>query len=385
MQGPRASKKEEFQSVLDLINQVFRLSNLFAPTMGTEFPLLLCDENLDNMRIIVEDGKPVSNVNYYTTNISIEGATLKAASVGAVCTHPNYRGKNYATQLLDDVEARMKNHGVEVMLVSGSRDLYLRRNCVKVGGFYKGQLESKQTEIQDYLSLVEISSTNIDQAIRIFNQEPIKYKRTYEEFINLYQGATTHWSNLYYKSYLLIKREKAIAYIIVKFIIGENRAEIKEYAGDRSSVITGINKLIEMHELKECSLIVPQHDMMNTLLEEAGVSLQSQEQQGTIKVINYTSLMRSLRPYMKQYLPCDTVEELDFVEEDGQYMITTRDETLVIGSMDLLGQLIFGQRGQDGIVDALFNNELADKPKLKLVLSTVFPIPFPWTGNMNYI
>lgn len=210
MQGPRASKKAEYESVLTLINQVFRINNNFAPTMSTEYPLLLCYENMDNMRIILEDDQPVSTVSYCTTNMIIEGATLKAASVGSVCTHPGYRGRNYATQLMDDVEARMKDNGVEVMLVSGDRDLYLRRGCVTVGGFYKAQLESKQIGIQDYVSLVDISK-------------------------------------------------------------------------------------------------------------------------------------------------------------------------------DLLGQLIFGQRGQDGIVDSLFQNELANKPKIKSVLSTVFPIPFPLTANMNYI
>ena len=385
MQGPRASKKAEYESVLTLINQVFRINNNLAPTMSTEYPLLLCYENMDNMRIILEDDQPVSTVSYCTTNMIIEGATLKAASVGSVCTHPGYRGRNYATQLMDDVEARMKDNGVEVMLVSGDRDLYLRRGCVTVGGFYKAQLESKQIGIQDYVSLVDINNTNIDQAIRIYNQEPVRYKRTYDEFISLQQGATTHKGSLYYKSYLLTKRGEAVAYIILKIIIGENRADIVEYAGDKSSVINGIYKLMELNELKKCSLIVQHHDSIKTLLEEAGALLEPQEQQGTIKIMNYVSLMNSLKPYMKQYLPSDIVEELDFVVEDEQYIITTKGESLCIDSKDLLGQLIFGQRGQDGIVDSLLQNELADKPNIKSVLSTVFPIPFPWTANMNYI
>jgi len=54
-------------------------------------PLLLCEANLNNMRIIVENGHPVSNANYYSASIAVEGTTIRVASFGAVCTHPDYR------------------------------------------------------------------------------------------------------------------------------------------------------------------------------------------------------------------------------------------------------------------------------------------------------
>ena len=65
MEGPRATKPEEVQPVIDLVNLVFRTGNHWKPTMGIEFPLLLCEENRDNMRIITENGQPVSDINYY--------------------------------------------------------------------------------------------------------------------------------------------------------------------------------------------------------------------------------------------------------------------------------------------------------------------------------
>lgn len=72
MEGPRACKKEEFKDAINLINQIFRISQGHSPTMAEEFPHLLNEGNLENMRVIGEDGKVVSIVNYYITTVLIE-------------------------------------------------------------------------------------------------------------------------------------------------------------------------------------------------------------------------------------------------------------------------------------------------------------------------
>ena len=82
MQELRGTGKEEYESVISLINRIFREDRGFASTMQLEYPLLLCHENMDNMRIIREDGRPVSTVSYYTSDIIMEGASWKAATTG---------------------------------------------------------------------------------------------------------------------------------------------------------------------------------------------------------------------------------------------------------------------------------------------------------------
>jgi predicted acetyltransferase len=384
MEGPRATKPEEVQSVIDLVNLVFRTGNQLKPTMGIEFPLLLCEANRDNMRIITEDGHPVSDINYYPASIAVERSTVRVASIGAVCTHPDYRGRNYATAILDDVEDKMRREGVEVMLVSGSRGLYLRRHCVKVGGFYKALLKPNKEQRKD-LTLTEIDSSNIREAVHLYHQEAVRYHRTFQEFIQFHKGATTPWGNMYYKSYLIHIGGKAAAYMIVRFFTDTDRAEVREFAGDRGTVISGIYKMIQDNSLTECSLVSARNDVINILLEEKGIQLQHQDQQGTLKILNYPSLMNSLKSYMRQYLPDDRMDLLKFEETDGEFMMAAGEETLTIDSMELLGQLLFSQREQEPLTDALFRDELADKPRLRQILSTVFPIPFPWTGNMNFI
>jgi len=54
MEGPRAAKSNELFQVIQLINNVFRVSENFPSTMDKEFPLLLCEDNIDNIRIVVD-------------------------------------------------------------------------------------------------------------------------------------------------------------------------------------------------------------------------------------------------------------------------------------------------------------------------------------------
>jgi predicted acetyltransferase len=383
MQELRGTRKEEYESVIGLINQIFRTSKDFAPTMHLEYPLLLGNGNLDSMRIILEDGQPVSTVSYYTSHIKIEGASLKAASVGSVCTHPDYRGRNYASLLMDDAEARMMRDGVDVMLVSGDLNLYRRRGCTAVGGFRRAMLEPAGTK--DDISLTELNRANMEEAARLYHKEPVRFLRSYDQFVRLQESVKAHRSIVDYRSCLVLRKGKAAAYFVARITLGTNTAAIREFAGDRRAVLDGVQKFMEMQGVGQCTLVIPRQDPLNLLLEEDGLVLEPQGQQGTIKILNYVSLMNSLKPYMRQYLTDETMDRLSFAEQEGKYMISFEGESLTIENRDLLGQLIFGQTGCDGLADCFNKNELDDKPKLLLALKTVFPVPFPWTANMNFV
>lgn len=383
MQELRGTSKEEYESVIGLINQVFRIGKNFAPTMHLEYPLLLSRENAENMRVILEDGLPVSTVSYHISDIIIEGASLKAASVGSVCTHPDYRGRNYASLLMDDAEARMMRDGVDIMLVSGDLNLYKRRGCTSVGGFRRAVLRPVQRK--DDISLVELNGENMTEAARMYHMEPVRFLRSYDQFVRLQESVEAHRNIYDYKSFMVMRKGKAAAYFIAKMTVGTDAAVIREFAGDRRTVLNGVYKFMVMQGLEQCTLAFPQQDMMNLLLEEDGLTVEGQDQQGTIKIMNFASLMNSLKPYLRQYLPDETVGRLEFAEPGGKYVISFEDESLVIEGRDLLGQLLFGQTAQGGLMDCFIQRELADKPKLLSILKTVFPVPLPWTENLNFV
>lgn len=384
MEGPRTARKEELQEVINLVNLVFRTSGNLNPTMGQEFPLLLGENNLDNMWVILEDGKVVSNINYYPTTISIENTKVKVASIGAVCTNPNFRGKGYASTILDNLELKVVNEGAEIMLVSGGRGLYRRKNCVDAGGFCKANL-IPNTKVNGSITLSEINDDNIDEAIRIYNKEPIRFNRIYNEFKGFHKGVMTPWGNMFFKSYLINFNSKPIAYIVVRFFVDSKRAEIREFAGDRASIIHGIYHLIKNKNLDKCTLTFHCNDVIKQCLEDYGVELKQVNQAGTVKILNFTSLMNSLKPYMEQYIPMETLQDLRFKEIDEKYFINLGNEQLEISNMGDLAQLIFGQTQEDKNQFIQIKNKLSSMPRLKKTLEIIFPIAFPWTDNMNFI
>ncbi|HEX29105.1 TPA: GNAT family N-acetyltransferase, partial [Candidatus Poribacteria bacterium] len=100
IEGPRAARKDELEAVIALSNSVFRSRR--EGDMGREFPTLFCEENCENLRIFLDDGKPVSLIGFTVRDIFIMGASIRVCNVGSVCTDPNYRGQGLATRLLED-------------------------------------------------------------------------------------------------------------------------------------------------------------------------------------------------------------------------------------------------------------------------------------------
>jgi len=315
MEGPRACKKEEFEEVINLINHVFRISKGFKPTMKEEFPLLLNEENLKNIRVIIEDGKVVWTVSFYKTTSLIEGVPINAASVGSVCTDEKYRGKGYASMLLDDAEKIMREEDIDIMLVSGTRSLYLRKGCCKVGWCIKFEIPPEE-RINDSVELVEYSDGYLNEMTRIYNAEATRYYRSYYEFKNLLKGSTTPWGNFTYKIYLLKKSGMFEGYVILRIVHdNEKRGEVVEFSGDRRIIYEGLKQMRVLLSLEQISVICPFNDWMVNIIREKKLTYEEINLLGTIKILNFARFMDKLRPYFRQYVDRDIVKSINFRED----------------------------------------------------------------------
>ena len=92
--------------------------------------------NLENLRVITYDGKLVSHVGIWEGEILIYGCRFKVGMIGSVCTHPNYGNRGYASALVEDAFSKMRRDGIDLVLVSGYRNLYGMVGCVEAGKVY---------------------------------------------------------------------------------------------------------------------------------------------------------------------------------------------------------------------------------------------------------
>src|SRR6478672_3282938 len=107
-EGPMGLPEGRMEELVSLANRVFRSS---GGDMGQEYPLVFDPTAPEGMRVIAEDGKLVSHVGICIRDASLLGTPLRIASIGAVCTDPAYRGRQFASSLMEDAIALARKQG----------------------------------------------------------------------------------------------------------------------------------------------------------------------------------------------------------------------------------------------------------------------------------
>jgi len=97
-----------------------KMSVLANQTFGLDFELLYQKGYWDkaySCYSILEDDKIVSNVSFHLLELEKAGKRYSAMSIGSVMTDTDYRGKDYARQLMNEV---MKDHPVDVYFLGAN-------------------------------------------------------------------------------------------------------------------------------------------------------------------------------------------------------------------------------------------------------------------------
>ncbi|WLD28049.1 Acetyltransferase (GNAT) domain protein [Clostridioides difficile] len=378
---PRSAKVEEFNKVTGLINYVFRISRNYKPTMVEEFPLLLNKDNIENMIIISENEKVVSDVNYLVQDVSIQGNKLKVAAIGGVCTHPDYEKKGYSSKILDKAEEKMFSDGVDVLIISGTRSLYSRRNCSVVKSFYKYTIKPENIEIP--YEIVEFDETNfekdtdLNKMIELYNQNSTRFIRTRDEFKKLLHAATLAWGPINYKKVFIKDNNNMIGYLIIRTIKKEYSiaGEVVELGLNNINVENVLKYTTNKFGLEYLDYKVHVRNLKDQL--ECNELKSLDYQQGTIKIINYSKLCNNLKGYFNQYVDSELLEHIEFKQVENKYIIKYKEEELIIESLDKLNKLFFERNEEQ-------HNEFKHLKNIYEFTTKVFPIDFPWTANLNY-
>ncbi len=379
MEGPRGTRKEEFNQVLELVNYVFRQSYNQPPNMGEWHSLLFNYDNLDNMRIIVEDNKPVSHIGISKSEITVYGCRTKVGSIGSVCTHPEYRGRGLATKLLEDCIRKLNEDEVDIMLVSGGRGLYKRAGCVEAGRVHNFRIswdDLEKFERQD-IKVFPYEERDLADVMAIYQKEPVRFCRPLEDFRKvLGSGAAMDR-----KAETLIVRmaDNFLGYLVVQTPAevkeGEKRvANVVEYAGVRTAIAGAISSLFNRYGIQEIGFNIPFHDIefIYTFKRKELESTMGNIP-GTIKIINFPGLMDRFRPYISERLGKKKKDSLTFTREDDRFAVYFGEEQFNTDGKSLV-QIVFGTG--DGKQEKMIPRE----GEMSKILRDIFPLPFVWPG-----
>lgn len=336
--------------------------------MEKEFPLLLTSENAENMRIIKEDKKIISVVNFLPQKILIEGVPISTGSIGAVCTHPDYRGRRYSSKVLGDVEKRMKEIGINICLVSSTRNLYRNWGAESVKNCRRYRVLANHLDLK--YTVREYKKDDLVSLKKIYNSCGTRYLRIGTDFEILIDSGTFPFGDTSYKRYVLEDKSDVRGYVILKKT--DESVEVKEAVGEKSEIFDALGFLGAQLGVNKIEYILPHGEIAPT-----GYHGEVEDLSGSLKIIDFKGLIDELRPYFRQYITAKEVKFLVAKEIDGRYELSLGTEKLEIESHKELLELIFEKK-----VERKEKN--MDKGKLEEFINLVFPLPFPWTENLNY-
>lgn len=376
MEGPRSLRPEEFASLCELVNTVFRSG--VAGRMEAQYPLLFDTNNHEHLLVMTDRGRVVSHVGTLTRNLSILGRTVQSISIGAVATYEAYRGQGLATRLMETAIRKGKDEGSILMLISGGRGLYRRLGSVRAGR-YAGFEVKRSMFPETACDVAPATDDDMPVLTRLYAHEPVRYERSLEDFITVMRAG---WVCDRSSETLVIRRDdRIVAYAGVQRprpALPEERApaRIMEIAGARSAAVQALPAIMARYGTTDAEVITLDADAeLGHLMRERAVHPTPVGFMGTIIVLLPDRLIEIFSDYIRAVVGAETADRLRWTVTEETVIAEYGEETAAF-NRGAFAQLCFG------VVEPETDPRLAvpEGSRLRDIFEAVFPLPLPWYG-----
>ncbi|MCX6378564.1 MAG: GNAT family N-acetyltransferase [Armatimonadetes bacterium] len=377
MEGPRGVRLEEIESLHNLTDMVFRPSTVNPPVMAKQYPQLFNADNYDNLRVCVEGGICVSHVGMKMQDAYLFGCRMRTACIGGVCTHPDFRKMGLASQCCNDAWRIAYETGVDVMLVSGDRDLYRMRGCLRVGNDTVYHVTPETLPIvSESITLTPMSEVELPLIVECYRREPVRFQRYPSDYLYLLQSRWAMNSPL--DLWVLRERGDFRGYIFAKNPLGKSESNLIEFAGDRRTILAALPFLFQRYSLTKLHFQVQRYDnLLRSLCEGYGWEGVSQSTSGTVALINFPQLMTRMLPRFEEMIGVEMSAQLRFSQEGDTYLFGLSAEEFTT-DRDTATRMVFGTTtGMEPVIQGLGG-------RLGEALRTILPLPALWYG-INYV
>jgi GNAT superfamily N-acetyltransferase len=385
--GPRPIQREElaaahrldalcFPGFVEEIDEQELLASCIPPRRG-------------GLQVICHRGAPICQIGITHGRVSMYGSDLRIASIGSVCTHPDYRGQGLAGRLLEYCMQKLKADGARLALISAVRSLYTRAGCVPAMDLNLVRLEPGQPldGLRDLLlprtsGLSFRPMTEVDVALcaRLYQMEPVHFVRGVEDF-------TEHFSHLeefpQAEDWIFEVEGRPVAYAIlslpweVRQDPGAGLREVFEYAGSRVALVAGLAEVVARQGLQEMRLLVPWQDVdFLQLLRGQGFAGEHVPLEHTMRVVDFAGLMSDLRRYVSARLTARQRRGLRFEQEGDRYGLARGRERLELDGVAMT-RLVMGAPLH------MMPNVPLESGTLGEIVQILFPLP-SFLPGLNY-
>ncbi|MFO8008093.1 MAG: GNAT family N-acetyltransferase [Candidatus Brocadiia bacterium] len=383
VQGPRGAKPQEIGAIVELSNAVFRPRG--EGHMGRDYPLLFAPENAEDLRVFVDEGRPVSLVGIYQADLWLHGIRQRAGCIGSVCTHADYRGQGLATRLMKDARAKAAADGCTLLLISGGRGLYRRLDYVDPGGYVTYRVGRKRLPQPGPYVLEEWSEQHLPELVRLHSTEPVRFGRPPEDFRGFLSCG--HVENA--PGDVLLVREKkgrhAAAYVATWRAgaggLDDEAVSVREMAGSRAAVAHALSALLDRYGAEEVHLDCLAADgEMRALARVHGWPTEAHGFHGTLGIIQPARFWSACGPLFAERIGEEKVSPLRVEPRGDGLSLLYEDEELTLEGMSDVTRLAFLPRGRRNELQL----DLPADSELRGLLEKLLPLPLPAYG-LNFI
>ncbi|MEF3306946.1 GNAT family N-acetyltransferase [Paenibacillus sp. GYB003] len=381
MEQIRLVRPEQFEEAARLADLVFRDAE--HKSMRDAYPHAF-SPSLSQSYGAFEDGTLVSFVGFVPAVVRIGEAELNVYSIGAVCTHPDYRGKGYVSRILDRIREHSIRAGAPVVLVSGNRPLYERFGCRVFGSATSFSIDreaaAKLTEGPAAGGAVLRPSESDDWFAlkRLAAGRDVRYEQSLWDLASLiYAEPTASNGKLRHRVWVAERDGRPAAFAVIAVpgrIAPRGKPALIEWAGDPPLAAAAAARGMTESGAESLRAVVPWHETaFAETLRRAGCAAKDCKQSGTVAITDPQALLDQLGPYLRR-IDGDAYGKLRFAPtEQGAFIVAWEGGEAEL-SCDAFIAMLFDQGAAAGL-----GGEGAER------LKTLFPIPFPYTAGLNYV
>jgi len=144
----RACQPDELDGLVSLLDEEFIFGKKRTISLKKRFPTVFCRNNLDNLLLCTQEKRIISALAIKHFIWRESDKNLHGVMLGSVYTHPDWRGKGWASRLLEEAVKRLRNDGVDFgVLWTEQHDFYKRlgwtlADCSVLGEVVSGEQTS---------------------------------------------------------------------------------------------------------------------------------------------------------------------------------------------------------------------------------------------------
>jgi len=373
MEGPRPARPEEFDRLMEMIDGIFAGGRR---CMREGFPLLFNMDNLQNLFVVVEGGRPVSHVGVLIRDVYLFGCRLTTASVGSVGTLEEYRGRGLAGACLEAAEKSAVAQGASVTLISGRRNLYTRFGALQVGLSLVADVPAG--DAGRGLTVRRAAAADVALLQSLHEREPVRFHRPLEDWQAMLRSLEARSRGKNDHAVFVVERDgEPVAYVFASHFLWDEgpHTRVEEFAGCRPSIVAALPAVAAALGAETIQMRAPDWDSVLVALLGAGEYETREEHLSghTVKVSSVENFLQQLRPLIEERVGRSAADAFrGSTDAAGLYECWVGEERLTF-EPPAFTALAFGQPSP--------GDEERDR---RGVLERIFPVPLPLPG-LNYV